>query len=73
MDIVTLILGWLNLNWLPEDLGIWLNAIGTVVASATAITMITPTKKDDKAVNFILRVLNILAGNFNRNKNADDV
>ena len=50
----------------------WLTAITTVVTAATAITALTPTKTDDKYVSMALRVLNILAGNVGKNKNADD-
>jgi hypothetical protein len=50
----------------------WLSAITAVVTAATAITMLTPTTADDKIINSILKVLNILAGNFGLNRNADD-
>lgn len=50
----------------------WITAITTVVTAATAITVLTPTKADDKVVGAVLRVLNILAGNVGKNKNADD-
>jgi len=46
--------------------------ITAVITAATAITAITPTKTDDKVINVILKVLNILAGNFLRNKNKDE-
>lgn len=63
------------LNWLAlfEHLPRWLVAITSVVTAATAVTALTPTKSDDNVVNSILRVLNILAGNVGRNKNADDI
>ena len=48
-------------------------ALTTVVTSATAITALTPTKSDDKALNVVLKVLNLLAGNFGANKNKDDL
>ena len=53
------------------DFQAWVSAITTVVTACTAITMITPTTADDKFVNFVLKVLNFLAGNFFKNKNAD--
>ncbi len=50
----------------------WLTAVTAVVTAATAITALTPTKTDDAILNTILRILNLLAGNFGKNKNADD-
>jgi hypothetical protein len=50
----------------------WLAAITAVVTAATAITALTPSKSDDAIVNAILKFLNFLAGNFLKNKNADD-
>lgn len=49
----------------------WLVAITALVTAATAVTALTPSKVDDKVVGMILKVLNILAGNFGKNKNAD--
>ncbi len=56
---------------LLESLPAWLVAITALVTAATAVTALTPSKVDDKVVNMILKVLNILAGNFGKNKNAD--
>ncbi|QJI53342.1 hypothetical protein vBAcoSR7M_20 [Alteromonas phage vB_AcoS-R7M] len=50
----------------------WLTAITAVVTAATAITALTPTKSDDKIINVILKVLNVLAGNVGKNSNRDD-
>jgi len=50
----------------------WIVAITGLVTAATAITTLTPTKSDDKIIGVILKVLNFLAGNFGKNKNADD-
>lgn len=47
-------------------------AVTAVITAATAITAITPTKADDKVLNYVLKVLNFVAGNFLKNKNADD-
>ena len=56
-----------------------LAGIGVVVTAATAVTAVTPTQVDNrlqeksvKAINIALRILNILAGNFGKNKNKDD-
>lgn len=55
-----------------DALPVWLNAILLVVTACTAITAITPTKSDDEILSKVLAVLNFLAGNFGKNKNADD-
>lgn len=55
-----------------ESLPAWLVAVTTVVTAATAITALTPTKTDDKILNAVLRILNVLAGNVGKNKNKDD-
>jgi len=49
----------------------WLVAITALVTAATAVTALTPSKADDKVLSMILSVLNIMAGNFGKNKNAD--
>ena len=55
------------------DLPAWIAAVTAIVTAATAITALTPTKTDDKIISVILRVLNFIAGNFLKNRNADDV
>lgn len=50
----------------------WLTAITSLVTAATALTALTPTQTDDKVVAVALRVLNVLAGNVGKNRNADD-
>tara|TARA_X000001382_G_scaffold129536_1_gene121809 strand:+ start:437 stop:628 length:192 start_codon:yes stop_codon:yes gene_type:complete len=49
----------------------WLNAICLVLSSCTALTILTPSKSDDKILNTILKVLNFAAGNFGKNRNKD--
>lgn len=60
-------LGWVGnfFNSFPD----WIVAITTVVTASTGITMLTPTKADDKVLNSILKVLNVFAGNVGKNKN----
>lgn len=55
-----------------------ITALCGIVTAATAITIITPSKVDDnvlagtgKVLNILLKIVNILAGNFGKNKNAD--
>ena len=55
-----------------DALPAWINAITALVTAATAITALTPSKVDDKYVSLALRVLNTVAGNVGKNKNADD-
>jgi len=54
-----------------DQLPAWINALAGIVTAATALTVLTPTKSDDKIVGSILAVLNFLAGNIGKNKNAD--
>ena len=54
-----------------ESIPAWIVAITTVLTAATAVTALTPSTSDDKIINGILRVLNVIAGNVGKNKNAD--
>lgn len=54
-----------------EQFQAWVIAVTGVVTAATAITALTPTETDNKILNAVLKVLNILAGNVLKNKNAD--
>lgn len=54
-----------------DGLPVWITALTGLVTAATAITALTPSKSDDKVLNFVLKVLNFVAGNFLKNKNAD--
>ncbi len=59
------------LNDLIANLPHYLSIAGYVVMAATGITAMTKTKSDDKVLNFIKKILNFIAGNFGKNKNAD--
>lgn len=63
----------------PEWLGVAIAVVGGVVTMANAITLATSTQVDDEKwgkiapyLNKLLRVLNTLALNVAKNKNADD-
>jgi hypothetical protein len=49
----------------------WLVAATTIVTTLSAVTALTPTRSDDKVINSILTVLNILSLNVGANRNAD--
>ena len=49
----------------------WLVATTTIVTTLSAVTALTPTRSDDKVINSILTVLNILSLNVGANRNAD--
>ena len=49
----------------------WLNALCGIVTACTAVTAMTPTKSDDQIMNWLLKILNFLSGNFGHNQNKD--
>jgi len=49
----------------------WLVAATSIVTTVSAVTALTPTRSDDKVINSILTVLNILSLNVGANRNAD--
>ena len=55
------------------NFGAYIEGLCQIVTACTAITMLTPTKSDDKVFNIILKGLNLLSGNFCINNNDDDV
>lgn len=61
-----------QLELLFTNLPVWISMALTLVGAVSAITAVTPTKSDDKIVDAVLRVLNILSLNIGKNKNADD-
>jgi len=54
-----------------ESFPVWLQAITALVTGATAITALTPTTVDNMAIGWLLKMLNILAGNVFKNRNKD--
>lgn len=66
-------LGFITGLFSDPNLVDWINALTAVVTAATGITALTKSKSDDKFVNLLLKVLNVLAGNVFKNKNADSV
>lgn len=65
MEFITQILAY------ADQLPAWVNAVTGLMAAATAITILTPTKADDKIIGTILNILNFVAGNIGKNKNSD--
>lgn len=65
MDLTTLIS--------PEFLALALGIYAVIVAVANLITMLVPSVKENKFYNFVMKVLNFLALNVLKNKNADEV
>lgn len=55
-----------------DNLYEYFDIVSAVVTLATAVTVVTPTRSDNKVVDFISQLINFLAGNFGRNRNADD-
>lgn len=58
----------LSINTAPE----WFGVISAVVTLATAVTLLLDTRSDNPIIDIALKVLNVLAGNVHKNKNADE-
>lgn len=63
--MVESIIGWIEI--FPQ----WIQALMGIVTAANVITAMTPTKWDNQVLDGISKVLNALAMNFGKNKNAD--
>ena len=59
------------LDYLMQNPTIIFNILTALVTLAAAIAVITPSKTDDKVLNAILDVINALALNVGKAKNAD--
>lgn len=56
-----------DMHWTAQ-LGIYASLLITI---ATAITAVFPSVSENKIYNIAMKVLNFIAGNFGKNKNAD--
>ena len=54
-----------------ESLNDWFAIAGQICLVATGITALTGTTSANKYINIVKYVLNLLAGNVNKNKNED--
>ena len=68
MEFITDILTFVQ----SEEFAAWIGALTALVTAATGLTALTPTRSDNVVVDGMLRALNFIAGNFLKNKNADD-
>ena len=55
-----------------DSLPAWLVAITSLITAAAGLAALTPTKVDDKWLNWLLRLVNVVALNVGKAKNADD-
>ena len=70
-----------TMNWFMEawtwlttgDLGTWISVITIVITAANGVTMLFPSTADNVFLNTVLKILNFLAANVLKNKNADAV
>jgi len=53
-------------------LGEWWTVITSVIALASAVAAVTPTKIDNNAIDAVLRIINLAGLNIGQAKNADD-
>ena len=55
-----------------DELPAWVSALTALVTACAGVASLTPTKSDDAAIAFMLRIINVVGLNVNRAKNADD-
>ena len=51
----------------------YIEIITAIVTIASVITAATPNQADNKIVDFLVKLLNVLAINFGKNKNYEEV
>jgi len=49
----------------------WLQALTVLVTGANGVTMLTPSTADNRAVNWLMKLLNLLSMNIGKNRNKD--
>ncbi len=60
-------------TWITTgDMGAWVSVITIVVTAANAVTMIFPSTANNAFLNAVLKILNFLAVNVLKNRNADE-
>ena len=55
-----------------DNLQNWFEIVAQVCLVATMITAATKTTSANKYINIVLKIVNALAGNVGKNKNADE-
>lgn len=50
----------------------WAQLIPIVITAAGAVATVTPTKADNKVIDPLLRIINIIGLNVGKARNADD-
>jgi hypothetical protein len=60
------------MEWVIENLGNLVPIVTGVIALAAAISVITPSKADDRILQLVLDVVNKLGLNVGKARNADD-
>lgn len=67
-------MNWFMTAWdwfTTGDMGAWVSVITIVVTAANGITMIFPSTANNAFLNAVLKILNFLAVNVLKNRNAD--
>lgn len=71
-ELLNLVSKWLGEGKLENILLIAGSVYAVLIAIANLITMLLPSVKDSKIYNAIMKVLNFIALNILKNKNADE-
>jgi len=71
-ELLNLVSKWLGEGKLENILIIVGGVYALLISVANLITMLMPSVKDNKVYNFVMKILNFIALNILKNKNADD-